>query len=92
MTNQETFVEVRDALTTLLGIQDRADTLEPDTPLFGGIPELDSMAVLELISELEVRFGIEVEEDEVTGEVFDTLGTLTGYVERKRRERDSSVA
>lgn len=92
MTNQATFLEVRDVVTSLLGIQDRADTLRPSTPLFGSIPELDSMAVLELISELEVRFGIEVHEEEVTGEVFETLGSLTDYVDRKRTERDASIA
>lgn len=92
MTDQETFLAVRGVVTTLLGIEDRAETLEPSTPLFGSIPELDSMAVLELISELEVRFGIEVHEEEVTGDVFDTLGNLTDYVESKREERDASVA
>lgn len=89
MTDQDTFVAVRDVVTTLLGIEDRAATLQPSTPLFGSIPELDSMAVLELISELEVRFGIEVREEEVTGDVFDTLGSLTDYVESKREERDA---
>lgn len=85
MSDQQTFLEVRNVVTSLLGIEDRADSLQPATPLFGGIPELDSMAVLELISELETRFGIEVEEDEVTGDVFDTFGTLTAYVESKQR-------
>lgn len=89
MTDQDTFLAVRDVVTTLLGIEDRAETLQPSTPLFGSIPELDSMAVLELISELEVRFGIEVQEEEVTGDVFDTLGSLTDYVDSKRKERDA---
>lgn len=84
MVDQQTFVEVREVVTTQLGIEDRADQLQPSTPLFGSIPELDSMAVLELISELEQRFGIEVQEDEITGDVFDTLGNLTEYVQSKR--------
>lgn len=85
----ETFLEVREVVTVLLGIEDRTETLQPSTPLFGSIPELDSMAVLELISELEVRFGIEIEQEEMTGEVFETLASLTDYVEGKQDERDA---
>jgi acyl carrier protein len=53
------------------------------TELFGSLPELDSMAVVELIYALEERFAIEVDGEEVTEEVFETLGTLATFVEAK---------
>ena len=70
-------------LVETLGIERRADTLEADTPLFGALPELDSMAVLELIVDLEGRFGITVEDEDVTAEVFETLASLTEFVRSK---------
>jgi acyl carrier protein len=51
------------------------------TELLGSVPELDSMAVLELVYALEERFEIEVDGDEVTGDVFETLGSLATFVE-----------
>lgn len=44
--------EVRAALVETLGIEDRAETIDATTPLLGALPELDSLAVLELIVEL----------------------------------------
>ncbi len=73
----DTVIEV---IVDVLGIQDRADQLDSSTPLFGGIPELDSLAVLELVTSLEKRFDIVVEDDDVTGEVFETIGTLGAFV------------
>jgi len=51
------------------------------TELLGSLPELDSMAVVELIYALEERFGVEVDGDEVTADVFETLGSLAAFVE-----------
>jgi acyl carrier protein len=74
---------VRDVLVNVLGIEDRADRLTESTALFGGLPELDSMAVVELVVALEQRFGIEISDEDVTGEVFETLGSLTSLVQAK---------
>jgi acyl carrier protein len=79
-----TIDDVKAVLVSTLGIQDRAATIDADTQLLGNLPELDSMAVLELIAALEERFGISVDDDEVTAEVFDTLGTLAALVDSKR--------
>jgi acyl carrier protein len=68
-------------LVATLGIQDRAATLEASTPLFGGIPELDSMAVVALAVALEREFDFEIDDEDFTGEVFETIGTLTAFVE-----------
>jgi acyl carrier protein len=76
--------EVAEVLVDTLGIQDRAASLDASTPLFGALPELDSLAVLELVSALEDRFGIVVEDEEFGGEIFETLGSLAAFVDTKR--------
>jgi len=75
--------EVKDVLVKTLGVEDRAATIDASTPLLGSLPELDSMAVLELVAALEQRFGITVDDDDVTAEVFETLGSLTAFVQEK---------
>ena len=76
--------EVKTAVVETLGIEDRAETIDATTPLLGALPELDSLAVLELIVELERRFGIRVEGDELTADAFATLETLTEFVTERR--------
>lgn len=76
--------EVKVVLIDVLGIQDRAASLDAGTELLGSLPELDSMAVLELIAALEQRFAIAVDDDDVTAEVFENLGSLTAFVAAKR--------
>jgi acyl carrier protein len=76
--------EVKAVLVKTLDIEDRADALDADTPLTS-IPEVDSLAVLELVLDLERHFGITVEDDDVTAEVFDTIGTLAAFVDSKIR-------
>lgn len=75
--------DVKAVLVETLGVEDRADTLDADTPLLGSLPELDSMAVLELVLELERHFDIAVEGEDVTAEVFETLTSLTAFVNDK---------
>jgi acyl carrier protein len=72
--------EVKAALVETLGIEDRAESIDAATPLLGALPELDSLAVLELIVELERRFGITVDGDDVTADAFATLASLTEFV------------
>lgn len=71
---------VKEVLVETLELHDRADEIDAETQLLGALPELDSMAVLELIGALEQRFGITVAEDDVTAEAFETLGSLTELV------------
>jgi acyl carrier protein len=73
--------DVKAVVVETLGIEDRADSMGPATPLLGSLPELDSLAVLELVLALEERFGITVEGEDVTADVFETLGTLTAFVD-----------
>ena len=57
--------------------------LVADTPLLGAIPELDSMAVVTVITTLEERFGFTVADDEIDGSTFATVGTLVAFVTSK---------
>ena len=75
--------EVKAVVVETLGVEDRADTIDAATPLLGTLPELDSMAVLELVLELEQRFGIVIEGEDVTADVFETLASLTALVDEK---------
>jgi acyl carrier protein len=76
---------LRDLLQDVLGLsQERADTLQDDSGLFGELPEFDSMAVATVLTELEDRFGIQIDDDEVDGEIFESFGNLHDFVERKQ--------
>jgi acyl carrier protein len=72
--------EVKAVVVETLGLEDRADTIDADTPLFGALPELDSLAVAELVVALEGRFDITFDGDDVTAEAFETLSSLTALV------------
>jgi len=78
-----TFDEVKAVVTKTLGIEGRADRLTPATLLLDSLPEFDSMAVLNVILAIEEHFGVTINDYEVTGELFETLGTLAAFVERK---------
>ncbi|PTD26168.1 phosphopantetheine-binding protein [Sphingomonas fennica] len=75
---------VRGVLGDLLGLGDaRTAALEPGTPLFGAMPELDSMAVAGLLTELEDRLGIIIDDDEVDGELLESFGALVAFAKAK---------
>lgn len=76
--------DVRSLLRDVLNLGDRALGLKPSSALLGSLPELDSVAVVAVITEIEDRFGITVEDDEISAETFETMGSLCNFVERKR--------
>lgn len=75
--------EVLAILDEVLSLNGRAASFELDTALLGAVPELDSMAVVGVINMLEERFGFIVEDDEIDGSAFATVGTLTDFVQGK---------
>mgnify|MGYP003779697241 CR=1 FL=1 len=75
--------EVVLVLDEVLSLKGRANQFTLDTPLLGAIPELDSMAVVALITTLEERFGFIIEDDEIDGTVFSTFGSLMSFVQNK---------
>jgi len=75
---------VRAVLRDVLGLSEaRAAAFREDTPLFGALPELDSLAVAGVLTEIEDRLGILIEDDEVDGEMLETFGALTRFAVSK---------
>ncbi len=82
----ELYAGVRAVLDETLSLGARAQQLKPDSRLLGALPELDSQAVLNVLMGIEERFGITIADDDVDGDVFATLRTLTALVARKTAE------
>ena len=74
---------VLNILDEVLLLKGRGAGFVRSTPLLGALPELDSMAVLSLITTLEERFGFIIHDDEMDGAVFATLGSLMDFVAAK---------
>ena len=79
------FDDVRRVLADTLRLGDRAQTFEASTPLLGSVPELDSMAVVAVITALEDSFGVEFDDDEISA---DTARTCEGLVDCVIRAQD----
>ena len=76
---------LRRVLSDVLGIDAHlVAEFDAHTGLFGHLPELDSMAVATLLTEMEDRFDIVIEDDEVDGELLETYGNLLAFAEAKR--------
>ena len=75
--------EVLRILDEVLSLNGRAVKMARESPLLGAVPELDSMAVVAVITTLEERFGITVADDELDGSSFATVGALTDFVAAK---------
>ncbi len=76
---------LRGVLRDVLGLSDeRVAAFDESTELFGALPELDSMAVAGLLTEIEDRLGIVIDDDEVDGELLENYGNLLAFVEAKR--------
>ena len=83
MTTQQ---EVLSILDEVLSLKGRSSGFTDSTPLLGAMPELDSMAVVSILTTLEDRFGFSVGDDEIEGATFATVGSLVEFVERKLGE------
>ncbi|GGC19377.1 hypothetical protein GCM10011371_03800 [Novosphingobium marinum] len=80
-------LQLRRILTDVLGLKPgQAETFDAETGLFGHLPELDSMAVAGLLTEMEDRLDILIEDDEIDGELLETYGSLLAFAEAKRAE------
>ena len=74
---------VRNLLKDTLQLGSRAEKLNADSPLLGSLAELDSIAVVSVITAIEENFAITIADDEISADTFATLGTLASYVEQK---------
>ena len=75
---------LRSIFVDVLGVSAaRAAAFTDDSGLFGTLPELDSMAVANLLTEVEDRLGIVIEDDELDGEMLETFGSLRAFGAQK---------
>ena len=72
--------EVLVLLDSTLNLNGRSRAFTRDTALHGAVPELDSMGVVALITAMEERLGLTVEDDEIDGSTFATVGSLADFV------------
>lgn len=79
----DTRADVLSVLDDVLSLRGRASRFSDDMRLLGGVPELDSMAVASVLTSLEQRFGFTVDDDEIDGSTFETVGSLVRYVRGK---------
>jgi acyl carrier protein len=76
--------QLRALIADVLGLdRAQADRFDADSGLFGHLPELDSMAVAGLITEMEDRLGIVIDDDDVDGEMLETFGGLLAFAQAK---------
>lgn len=75
--------EVLRILDEVLSLNGRSAGFTRETHLLGAIPELDSMAVVSLITGIEEQLGVMVDDDEIDGETFATVGSLVDFVNGK---------
>lgn len=75
---------LRAVLADVLGLDAaRVAAFREETPLFGALPEFDSMAVAGLLTELEERLGILIEDHEVDADMMETYGALLTFARNK---------
>lgn len=79
----DTLDGVRNLLKSALQLGERADRLTEDSALLGAIAELDSMAVVTVITMMEENYDIQVEDDEISADTFATVGSLVRFLEGK---------
>ena len=76
--------KVRSILSNILGLSaEQVAAMDDDTELFGALPELDSMAVAGLLTEMEDRLDIMIDDDDVDGDLFATFGSLVAFARAK---------
>ncbi|WP_126172557.1 acyl carrier protein [Altericroceibacterium xinjiangense] len=81
----DTDAVLRRILQDVLGLDpERVAALEPDSGLFGHLPELDSMAVADLLTEIEDRLDVVIDDEDVDGEMLETYGALLAFVREKQ--------
>lgn len=75
--------ELKAMVAGILQVGDRLDILDADAALMGGVPEFDSMAVVSILTTIEENYGVIIDDDEVSAEVFESLGSLRDFVNAK---------
>ena len=82
---EDTDAVLRAICRDVLGLhEERVAGFDRDTGLFGHLPELDSMAVASLLTEIEDRMDITIDDDEVDGDMLENYGALLDFAHAKR--------
>ncbi len=81
MTN--TLVSLQQVLVETLELSQAPEELDAETALFGALPELDSFGVVQLVAAIEEQFDIAIDDEEFGADLFETVGTLTEFIELK---------
>ena len=81
--HMNSIASVKKILIETLNLGEQSLNLTSESILLGGMAELDSMAVVSVIAKLEEYFGFSIEDDEISGKVFETLGSLSAFVDGK---------
>ncbi len=83
--SDDTDGQLRRILADVLGLKaEHVAAFDAETGLFGHLPELDSMSVAGLLTEMEDRLGFIIDDDEIDGELLETYGSLLAFAEVKR--------
>lgn len=80
MSDLENVVQI---LAGTLQLGERAEGMNSSTPLLGSIAEFDSMAVVAVLTAVEEQYGFEIEDDEISADVFETVGSLVSFIATK---------
>ncbi len=75
-------------LGQVLGLGDRATVLTADTALLGSLPELDSMAVATVLTAIEERFNVIIDDSNISADIFENIGTLADFIASNQRAED----
>ena len=73
----------RQILRDVLQLDERVESFDANTPLLGSLPELDSMAVVSILTAVEEQYDVVIEDDEITADVFATVGSLADFLTTK---------
>lgn len=83
MPHSRSIDEVKQILCATLQLGAHGQALTAQSALLGALAELDSMAVLQIITALEDHFGISIQDEDISGKSFATLGSLSALVDDK---------
>jgi acyl carrier protein len=83
--------DVRLLLGEVLGLGNRAAALDAETALLGSLPELDSMAVATILTAIEERFNVVIDDSNISADIFETFGSLTYFVQSQLRPEGATA-
>ncbi len=84
MNPAEISLQIKQLLIDILSLDYEAEAVADDMLLLGDLPEFDSMAIVSVIAAIEEMFEIEIEDDEISEEVFESVASLVDFIIQKQ--------